>query len=149
LVIAFVWMSAADWRRGTGHSDCRVRRDSVQILRRGRSARRAVLGDGVAASGADSSRTRQPARPTTLAIALSWSRTALRTRSPYRSAGEVHLPRVRSPERSLISIRPHTNHQLLANDPQRHMSADHEAETAHHLDLVDPLSRASASRIRL
>ena len=37
----------------------------------------------------------------------------------------------------LVSIWPYTNHQLLADDPQRNVSADHEAETAHHLDLVD------------
>jgi len=37
----------------------------------GTALRRAVFGDGVAGSGADSSRTRQRVRPTTLAIALS------------------------------------------------------------------------------
>src|SRR5713101_8042455 len=57
--------------------------------------------------------------------------------APDRSAGEVHLPSVNSRECTLVPIWSHTDHQVRADDPQRHVSADHEAETAHHLDLVD------------
>src|SRR6266849_751876 len=57
----------------------------------------------------------------------------------HRSAGEVHLPSVNSRECTLVPIWPHSDHQVCADDPQCHVSADHEAETAHHLDLVDSL----------
>src|SRR5712691_3827454 len=57
----------------------------------------------------------------------------------HRSPGEVHLPSVNSRECTLVPIWPHSDHQLCADDPKCHVSADHEAETAHHLDLVDSL----------
>jgi hypothetical protein len=35
-----------------------------------------------------------------------------------------------------VSIRPNPDHQFLADDPQRHVSLDHEAEAAHHLSVL-------------
>src|SRR5262245_38592440 len=54
-----------------------------------------------------------------------------------RLAREIHLPSVLFLERCLISIRPDTYHQLIADNPTAHMPPHHKGYPPEHLALND------------
>src|SRR5262245_10324107 len=54
-----------------------------------------------------------------------------------RLAGEIHLPRVLFLERSLISCRPDTYHQLIADNTAAHMPLHHKGQSSEHPALND------------